>query len=163
MNMDEKVKRTLQVVFIIAAFMGFVTYALFYVWTVPGEGTMCPCTVPVTMILIAVALSGLFVGSSIYYLVSKSFFEKKEEMEQGAEKILEFLDEGTGRVVKKLVENDGEMLQSDITKKTDLSRVKVSRIIRDLAEKGIVDKINSGVSNRITLDKEMYHLLSNSN
>lgn len=160
--MDEKVKRTLQVVLLIAAFLGFVAYALFYVWTVPGGGTMCPCTVPVTTILIAVALSGLFVGSLIYYLVSKSFFEKKEEMEQGAEKVLEFLDEGSRKVIQKLVDNGGEMLQSDITKETDLSRVKVSRIIKDLSQKGTVEKKDSGVSNRITLDEEMYQLLSNS-
>jgi len=160
--MDEKVKRTLQVVLLIAAFLGFVAYALFYVWTVPGGGTMCPCTVPVTTILIAVALSGLFVGSLIYYLVSKSFFEKKEEMEQGAEKVLEFLDEGSRKVIQKLVHNGGEMLQSDITKETDLSRVKVSRIIKDLSQKGTVEKKDSSVSNRITLDEEMYQLLSNS-
>jgi len=162
MKMDERVKRTLQVVLTIAAFMGFVAYALFYVWTVPGGGTMCPCTVPVSMILVAVALSGVFVGSLIYYIVSKSFFEVKEEMEHGAEKILEFLDVNTRKVVKNLVENEGKMLQSDITKQTDLSRVKVSRILKDLDSKGVVKKTDSGVSNRVTLDKEMYRLLSKS-
>ena len=162
MKMDERVKRTLQVVLTIAAFMGFVAYALFYVWTVPGSGTMCPCTVPVSMILVAVALSGVFVGSLIYYIISKSFFEVKEEMEHGAEKILEFLDVNTRKVVKNLVENEGKMLQSDITKQTDLSRVKVSRILKDLDGKGVVKKTDSGVSNIITLDKEMYRLLSKS-
>lgn len=158
--MDERMKRTLQVIVPLAAFVGFIVYALFYVWTVPGGDTFCPCTVPVSMIVVAVAVTGLFVGSFMHYIVSKSFTEKKEEMEQGAEKILEFLDSNMRKVIKALIENGGVMLQSDITKETDLSRVKVSRTVKELNQKGIVEKTSSGVSNRIILDEEMLELLS---
>ncbi len=160
--MDERIKRTFQVIIPLGAFLGFIVYSLFYVWTVPGDGILCPCTVPVSTIVVSVALTGLFVGSFMHYIISKSFTEKKEYVEEGAEKILKFLDGDTRKIVRALVGNNGEMLQSDITKKTGLSRVKVSRTVKELSQMGLVEKTNSGVSNRIKLDEELYSLLSKS-
>ncbi len=57
------------------------------------------------------------------------------------------------RVVKYLEESGGQMFQSDLVKKTDFSKSKLSMVLSDLKEKGIIIKIKKGKENLIRLNK----------
>jgi uncharacterized membrane protein len=64
-------------------------------------------------------------------------------------------------LIKLLAKHKGEASQSTLTKESALSRVKVSRLIKELSTKGIITKEESGMTNRIRLDERIQHLLIN--
>ena len=59
-------------------------------------------------------------------------------------------------VISELERSNGELTQSDLVKKTGLSKVKVHRIIKRLESLGVVSKYPYGVTNKIKLGKSMY-------
>jgi len=54
-----------------------------------------------------------------------------------------------------LLREKGEVDQRTIVRETDFSKPKVSRVINDLIERGLVDKISKGRKNLIKLKKEV--------
>ena len=56
-------------------------------------------------------------------------------------------------VIKELERNEGELTQSDLVRKTKLSKVKVHRIIKRLESLFIVSKYPYGVTNKIKLER----------
>ena len=68
------------------------------------------------------------------------------------------LDEGRflsdeERIVKYLEEAGGQMFQSDLVKKTDFSKSKLSMVLSDLKDKGTILKIKKGKENLIRLNR----------
>ena len=59
-------------------------------------------------------------------------------------------------VIKELEKNNSELTQSDLVRKTGLSKVKVHRIIKRLELLGIVSKYPYGITNKIKLEKSLY-------
>ncbi len=73
--------------------------------------------------------------------------------------LLKFLDYGENQVIKKLIENNGTILQSEISRMPNMGKVKSHRIIADLKRKEIITLENYGKTNRITLTEEAKHVL----
>ena len=59
-------------------------------------------------------------------------------------------------IIKELERNNGEMTQSDLVRRTNLSKVKVHRIVKRLESLGIVSKYPYGITNKIKLEKSLY-------
>jgi len=59
-------------------------------------------------------------------------------------------------VIKELGRNNGELTQSDLVRKTKLSKVKIHRIVRRLETLEIISKYPYGVTNKIKLEKSLY-------
>jgi uncharacterized membrane protein len=57
------------------------------------------------------------------------------------------------KVVMYLEEAGGQMFQSDLVKKTDFSKSKLSMVLSDLKEKGTIQKIKKGKENLIRLNR----------
>ena len=57
------------------------------------------------------------------------------------------------RIVKYLEEAGGQMFQSDLVRKTDFSKSKLSMVLSDLKEKGTIIKIKKGKENLIRLNR----------
>lgn len=57
------------------------------------------------------------------------------------------------RIVKYLEEAGGQMFQSDLVKKTDFSKSKLSMVLSDLHDKGTILKIKKGKENLIRLNR----------
>ena len=55
------------------------------------------------------------------------------------------------RVIRIIEENNGEITQSDLVKKSQLSKLKISRIIKKLEQSKIVEKIQWGLTNKIRI------------
>ena len=59
-------------------------------------------------------------------------------------------------VIKELERSNGEMTQSDLVRRTNLSKAKVHRIVKRLESLGIVSKYPYGITNKIKLEKSLY-------
>ncbi|MBI5354846.1 MAG: winged helix-turn-helix transcriptional regulator [Candidatus Aenigmarchaeota archaeon] len=96
-------------------------------------------------------------GSIISILAGISLLDilRKKEKAKITSDIIETMttpDEKT--VLSELEDAGGELTQSDLVKKTNLSTVKVHRVIKRLELLGIIKKYPYGMTNKIKLEKQ---------
>ena len=72
---------------------------------------------------------------------------------------LKFLNYGENQVIKKLIENSGTILQSEISRMPNMGKVRTHRIITDLKKKEIITIEKYGKTNRINLTGEAKNIL----
>jgi predicted transcriptional regulator len=66
-------------------------------------------------------------------------------------KSLENLDKDEKEIMNLLLENKGNMLQSDIIQKTNLNKVKMTRILDGLESQGIIERKRRGMTNIVVM------------
>lgn len=93
----------------------------------------------------------LIAGFAIFSLVRKR--ERKIIREQATDNLL-LPDEKS--IIDALKNSDYEMTQTKIVKETGLSKVQVHRVLKRLESKGLLEKHNYGLTNKIILKKEYF-------
>ena len=81
--------------------------------------------------------------------------ENKESKNQYKTAILKFLNYHENKVVKKLIENNGSILQSEISRMPGMGKVKTHRILKDMKIKNIISMEKYGKTNRINLSDDI--------
>jgi uncharacterized membrane protein len=76
--------------------------------------------------------------------------------------ILNLLNVNEKKVVKRLLEQNGNLLQSEISKIENMGRVKTHRTVKDLELKGIINTEKYGNTNRIYLTNSVKKMLQSS-
>lgn len=100
-----------------------------------------------------------FLGSAISILAGLSLMDllRKKERKELTKSVIDTMTTPEEKIViKELEKNNGELTQSDLVKKTGLSKVKVHRIVKRLESLEIVKKYPYGVTNKIKLEKSLY-------
>jgi uncharacterized membrane protein len=72
--------------------------------------------------------------------------------------ILKFLNYNENKVLKKLIENNGSVLQSEISRSPNMGKVKTHRVLKDMEIKGIISIEKYGKTNRINLSEDVGNL-----
>jgi len=72
---------------------------------------------------------------------------------------LKFLSYAENKVIKKLIENKGTILQSEISRMETMGKVRTHRIITELKKKEIITVETYGKTNRITLTDDAKNVL----
>ena len=72
--------------------------------------------------------------------------------------ILKFLNYNENKVLKKLIEHNGNVLQSEISRLPNMGKVKAHRVLKDMEIKGIISIEKYGKTNRITLSEDVKKL-----
>lgn len=113
---------------------------------------------PLAGILSPIALSWFFggmisilAGLSIWNLIRKR--EIKKIKQETANNLL-LPDEK--KVIDALKKSDFEMAQAKLARETGLSKVQVHRAVKRLEAKGVLEKHNYGLTNKIILKKELF-------
>jgi len=100
----------------------------------------------------------------ISQITNKNHDNKQEECstaESCKKFVLKFLDYNENRVIKKLIENDGSVLQSEISRLPNMGKVKAHRILKDIEIKGIINIEKYGKTNKIQLSDDAKEVLIN--
>lgn len=79
----------------------------------------------------------------------------KGKQKERTETILEVLTADEKNVINKIKENGGSVIQKKIVDSTDYSKAKISRIIKDLKQRGIITVEPQGRENLLTLTKKI--------
>jgi uncharacterized membrane protein len=111
---------------------------------------------PLQLVLLCI-ICAFFIGAAsihIYYnaelqQIAKVF--KKENLEEKYTQILSLLKPDERKVVVELLGAKGEMLQSGLVSKLGISKVKATRILHRLLQKGLIVKERHGFTNKIIL------------
>ncbi|MCX8197042.1 MAG: MarR family transcriptional regulator [Candidatus Micrarchaeota archaeon] len=105
------------------------------------------------VILLLLFLNIVIVFGAIYLIFSK----KEEALPLTERKIitnfdLEKIKDQNEKIVLGLVQNsDGSIFQSEIVKKTGFTKVKVSRILDRLEQRGLIERKRRGMTNLVVL------------
>lgn len=151
----------LKVWLIIGIASGFASMVFFLI-TYLNEKILCNLECreknEVILILILLSLFGLFVGSIMYYFVSERHRKEIIRINKDASATLDFLDPDMKTIITALIKRNGTATQSEITKDTQINKVKVSRGLLKLEERKIIKKIPRGMTNTISLTDELKEL-----
>jgi hypothetical protein len=104
--------------------------------------------------------------SLISQMVNQKPVEKKpsetDEMKTQYQKILlKFLNYNENRVMKKLIDNGGSILQSEISRLPNMGKVKAHRTLNDMKSKGLLDLEPYGKTNKINLNSDVAKIFLN--
>lgn len=105
------------------------------------------------------AFMGLIIGLIVFYLMFEKEEKKEKVVKKNTLKILDILSKEDKLIIDKLLKNNGEVRQYEITYTQGLTKLKVHRILRKLEDKGIIKKEKIGKVNKIILDKEIHDIL----
>lgn len=72
---------------------------------------------------------------------------------------LKFLSYNEKKVINKIIEKKGKVLQSEISRLESMGKVKTHRAIKDLEKKGIIIVEKYGNTNRIILSEDLSNIL----
>lgn len=117
------------------------------------RGCGCPRVVSHNFVVVFIILSVIFVSSLLYYLFSLKINEKQKIIVKNIEILYSILDKDEKKVIQKLIDNQGSVGQSQISKMYD--KIKAHRIIKKLESKNMINVIKKGKTNKIELKKEL--------
>lgn len=98
-------------------------------------------------------------------ILSKTLDDKKNSNVESIDKkdftkiILKFLSYNEKKLINKLIEQNGTVLQSEISRMEGMGKVKTHRIVKDLERKGIIFVEKYGNTNQITLNENLRRIL----
>ncbi len=151
----------IQMWLIIAIIVGFI-FIIFFTNNYLKENVLCDlhCNShkSVTLAITLAALAGVFVGSLTYYLMSEKYGKQVNKFQRDIKATIKFLEQDHQLIINALIKNSGKLTQSELTKQTKLSRVKISRGVKQLEEKQIITKSKAGMTNQIELQKDLKKL-----
>jgi len=157
-NIDVSNKDMSLLLFSITVLLSFVVYS-FTNEVMDAEMAFCPIHDEVTDSCIHdnnVPSQTLYSGFllSIMYVVSFVLFFNKPKKGGLSYKKINDLSKEEKDLLKLVEEDNGVIFQSDLVKKSNLTKVKISRIVSRLEAKGAIEKRRKGMSNLILLKKE---------
>jgi uncharacterized membrane protein len=105
--------------------------------------------------VIFISLSGsiisILAGTSLWVLL-----RKKERKKLTDDIVNTMTTDEEKLVMRTLEENDNELTQNELVKRTKLSKVKIHRVIKRLESMGIVSKYSYGMTNKIRLNSGIH-------
>ena len=107
------------------------------------ERIISPPTIRTSHIIIL----GLVIASvlGVFYV---KYFRKPEKV------VLSVLDEYERKVMNSIIASGGETTQKKVVRETNLSKAKVSRVVKDLVSRGLIEVERIGRTNRLKLVKK---------
>jgi uncharacterized membrane protein len=73
--------------------------------------------------------------------------------------VLKFLNSSERKVIEALIEKEGKILQSEITRMKGMTKLKTHRAVTDLEKKGIITRESYGKTYRIFLSEDVKGIL----
>lgn len=142
----------------IAVLIGFIIY--FFnralkdiVNTSCTHGQTCPMWASISLQTnISLTILALIIAIGLYFI----FFGKEKEIiikPKGIshKKASKALPEDEKIVFEKIRESDGSIIQADLVKKTNFSKVKITRLLDKLEGKGLIERRRRGMTNIVIL------------
>lgn len=140
---------------LIVIFILVVSMVTWYIQALIYLGDVCSCFIPLPIMIPVIGSVGLLIGTLVYYLFSPKF-EKRMEREI----FLRLFNVTEAEIMNILIDNGGEMTQSEIVKITKIPKVRVFRSLEKLKSRGMIEKKTNGKTNKIILNGEIRDMIN---
>lgn len=97
----------------------------------------------------------LLVGAGTYYFMSQKMEVKEESLKKNTGVLLKFLNPDEKKLVNLLIENNGKILQAEVTRLPGMTKVKSHRVVQKLLDRGVIEKDSVGKTNVIKFTSEI--------
>lgn len=104
-------------------------------------------------------LAGVIIGAIVFFFMSSRLENKQNDLAKVTDTLVQFLNKDEKLVVKKLIENDGKVLQAEVSRIEGLGKVKSHRIIQRLVDRNVIVVESFGKTNIVKLTKEIREVL----
>ncbi len=157
----------------IAALIGFIIFSFNQamtniVSTSCSHGPSCPMwgtinfqtkiSIGIMIFVIAIGLYLIFFGKEEKIITKVKTLRQRIEpnkiTKENYQKIMNSLATDEKAVLGKIIEAQGSIFQSDLVNKTNLSKVKVTRILDRLEGQGLIERRRRGMTNIILLKRQ---------
>lgn len=98
---------------------------------------------------------GLIIGVIVFFLITSKIEDKKKDARKIANVMLRFLNPDERKLVDLLIENNGKVLQAELTRLPGMSKVRSHRVIQKLIDRGVIEKETLGKTNIVRFSKEI--------
>ncbi|MFA5764155.1 MAG: hypothetical protein WC915_05095 [archaeon] len=110
--------------------------------------------------LIPIAIiSGVIIGAIVFFFMSVKLEKQNDNLENVTQTLIQFLNKDEKKIVEKIIENDGKIYQSELSRIEGIGKLKSHRIIRRLEERNVIEIEKHGKTNIIKLKKEIKTVL----
>jgi len=155
---SETMKRNIMIVImLITGFIFAVSFSTLYAQTHIVEGTACACTLPIPILIPTFSSLGIMIGSFVYYAMFPKLMQSEKKLAEDAQVILDMLQFDEKNVIKKIIENKGQITQSKLS--SSFGKVKTFRVLESLRKRGIIIKESYGKTNKIVLAEKFNKIL----
>jgi len=123
-----------------------------------AEGGTCPHKQELDFLIGAIpviASIAIIVGAGTYYLMAGRIESKEKSLKNTSEVLLRFLNPEEKKLVNALIENNGKVLQAEITRLPGMTKLKSHRVIQRLVDRGVIEKDKVGKTNIVRFTKEI--------
>jgi hypothetical protein len=145
------------VIMLITGFIFAVSFSTLYAQTHIVEGTACSCTLPIPVLIPTFSSLGILIGSFVYYAMFPKLMDSEKKLAEDAQVILDMLQIDEKNIIKKIIENKGEITQSKLS--SLFGKVKTFRVVENLKKRGIITKESYGKTNKIKLNEKFNKIL----
>ena len=162
MNFKEEKNRLKELMLVLGVFVLFsivVFWSFIYIEQNYRVNT-CGCKIPLTLVIIIIIAISIFSGSIITFLFLIKTESRNKVIKRDTIVTLKFLNGEERRIIEEIIKSNGEIVQSEIVKRTRLSKVKVARSLARLESKGVIVREKFGMTKKVRLIKELRDLFS---
>lgn len=96
---------------------------------------------------------GIIIGALVFFFMSSRLENKEKNLAKVTDVLIQFLARDEKLVVQKLLENDGKILQAELSRVEGLGKLKVHRIVQRLVDRQVVEVEKYGKTNIVKLSK----------
>lgn len=104
-------------------------------------------------------LAGIVIGAVIFFFMSAKLDNKQKDIQKATETLVQFLNRDEKTVVRKILENNGRVFQSEISRIEGIGKLKSHRILQRLSDRKVIEIEKHGKTNIIKLAKNIQEFL----
>jgi uncharacterized membrane protein len=102
-----------------------------------------------------VASIAVIAGALTYYLMAGRIETTQKTLKSNTEVLLKFLSPEERKLVNLLIENNGKIMQAELTRLPGMSKLKSHRTVQKLIDRGVIEKDRLGKTNIVKFTKEI--------
>lgn len=104
-------------------------------------------------------LSGVVIGAFVFFFMTTKLDNKKKDLEKITKTLMQFLNKEEKLVVQKILENDGKVFQSEISRIEGIGKLKSHRILQKLSDREVIEIEKHGKTNIVKLAENIREVL----
>jgi uncharacterized membrane protein len=105
------------------------------------------------------AMIGFIFGLIVFWAMTDKVIKIKQNLANNTDVILKMLPTTHRAIIQHLLNNNGKSRQYELLESTNLNKVKIHRVLRDLEDDNIIIKEKIGKVNNIILNKDIFEIL----
>ncbi|MBI5159668.1 hypothetical protein HY992_06115 [Candidatus Micrarchaeota archaeon] len=108
-----------------------------------------------TKISPAFVIAGFVIGALAFFFFAETKKIERVEIKPEKENVLTLLEKDERKVVSRIVEEGGRVLQSEISHIEGIGKVKAHRVLERLEKRGVVEKEAHGKTNLVKISRNL--------